>query len=160
MTTTRRVMGAGLAAAIAVAAACASGVRPSFEPFPQAEVDTVSATPNAAIQELASRIGAEGIQLQWSSPEEGYLETMWYNVVSRESGVTDRSNPERIIKLRFWADPVGQDRSRVTAEAVLQRTTDPSIVYERDREMLVPSGHAGEQILQRVLQGLRERFGG
>lgn len=156
----RRVMAVGLAAAFAVAAACASGVRPSYEPFPQAEVDTVNATPTQAIQELASRVGAEGIQLQWSSPEEGYLETMWYNIVSRESGVTDRSNPERIIKLRFWADPVGTDRAVVTAEAVVQRTTDPSIVYERDREMLAPPGHAGGQILNRVLERLRERYGG
>ena len=154
----RRVTGVGVA--VLAAAACASGVRPGYSPFPQATVDTVSATPVQTIQELTQGIGNEAIQIQWSSPEEGYVETMWYNIVSRESGVTDRSNPERFIKLRFWADPVGTTQTVVTAEAVTFRTTDPSIVYERDKEMLVPPGHAGQQILERVLERLRERYGG
>jgi hypothetical protein len=48
----------------------------------------------------------------------------------------------------------------VTAEAVTWRTTDPSIVIEREKEMLVPPGHAGEQILRRIMNGLAERYGG
>lgn len=155
---TRRITGLGVAAL--AAAACASGVRPGYSPFPQATVDTVSATPVQAIQELTQGLGTEAIQIQWSSPAEGYLETMWYNVVTRESGQTDRNNPDRFIKLRFWADPVGTDQTVVTAEAVTWRTTDPSIVIEREKEMLVPPGHAGEQILRRIMNGLAERYGG
>lgn len=155
-----RYTGPGLAVLAVAAVACASGVRPGYSPFPQAEVDTVNATPTQAIQELVQGLGREAITLQWSSPEEGYLESMWYNVVTRESGQTDRGNPDRFIKVRFWADPLGTDRAIVTAEAVTWRTTDPSIAIERQKEMLVPPGHAGENILRRVLQGLNERYGG
>ena len=150
---------AGAAVLLAVTAACASGIRPAYDPFPQADVDTVNATPVEVIQEIAQRMVVEDIQVQWTSPEEGYIETMWYNIVSRESGVTDRSNPERIVKLRFWADPAGEGMTKVTGEAVLQRG-DPSIVNPRDREMMAPPGHAGGAILQRVFDALNERFGG
>lgn len=156
----QRFIRVGLAAGVAVAAACAASVRPSYAPFRQAPVDTLDATPIEVIQEVSARLNAEDIQLQWSSPEEGYLETMWYNVISRESGVTDRGNPERFIKIRFWADPVGENRTQLTSEVALQRTTDPSVVNPRDREMYVPRGHAGQQILDRILAGVRERFGG
>ena len=157
---TRRFTGLGLGALAVAAVACASGVRPGYNPFPQASVDTVSATPSQAIQELAQGLGREAISVQWTSPEEGYLESMWYDIVSRQSGQTDRNNPERSVKFRFWADPVGTDRAVITAEAVTWRTTDPSIAIERQKEMLVPPGHVGEQILQRLLSGLRERYGG
>jgi hypothetical protein len=46
----------------------------------------------------------------------------------------------------------------VTSEAVYQRTSDPSVL-PRDREMIVPPGHAGDRLLQRVMDGTKQRFG-
>jgi hypothetical protein len=29
----------------------------------------------------------------------------------------------------------------------------------RDREMIVPPGHAGDRVLTQIIEGIRERFG-
>jgi hypothetical protein len=140
-------------------AGCASGgLRPSYEPLPQARVDTVNAAPPAVVQELSSRLNAENIRPQWTSPDEGFLESQWYNFVTQESGVTDRANPDRVILLRFFVDPIEGGRSRITSEAVYKRTTDPSVM-PRDQEMMVPPGHQGDVLLQRILRGVKERLG-
>lgn len=155
----RRLTVFALGTLFAGAAACAAGgVRPSYSPFPNARVDTVNAVPADVIQEIAARVQAEGMRLNWTSPEEGFLETQWYDLVTRESGQTDRANPDRVVLLRFFADPVGTDRTQLTTEAVIKRTSDPSVL-PRDQEMMVPRGHGGDRLLARVLDGLRERFG-
>lgn len=155
----RRVTVVAIAATLAGSAACAAGgVRPGYSPFPNARVDTVNAEPADVIQELASRVVAENMRLNWNSPDEGFLETQWYNLVTRESGQTSRANPDRVILIRFWADPIGPGRTQLTAEAVLKRTTDPSVL-PRDQEMMVPPGHGGGRLLDRVIIGLHERFG-
>ena len=45
------------------------------------------------------------------------------------------------------------------AEAVYRRVSDPSLP-SREREVMVPPDHEGEAILTRILDGVRERFGG
>lgn len=154
-----RLAFATLSGVALLGAACASGgLRPSYQPFPQARVDTVNAAPADVIQEINARVNAENMRPQWSSPGEGFLETQWFNVVTQESGVTDRANPDRVVLLRFWADPLEGGKSKVTSEAVYKRTTDPSVL-PRDQEMTVPPGHAGDRLLQRVMSGVHERFG-
>ena len=149
-----------LSGLILLGAGCASGgLRPSYEPLSQARVDTVNALPAAVIQELTARVNEQNMRPQWTSPDEGFLETRWFNLVTQVSGVTDRGNPERIVLLRFWADPIEGGKTRLTSEAVIQRGgRDPSAL-PRDNEMLVPVGHAGETILRRVVAGVQERFG-
>lgn len=149
-----------LSGLVLLGAACASGgLRPSYEPFPQARVDTVNAEPAAVIQELSARINAENMRPQWTSPAEGFLETQWFNLVTQESGVTDRGNPERVVLLRFWADPIDGGKTRLTSEAVVQRGGRDLSGLPRDNEILVPTGHAGDNILRRVVSGVKERFG-
>ena len=154
----RRVTVLAFAAVLAGSAACGGGVRPAYSPFSNARIDTVDAEPADVVQEIASRISAEGMRLNWNSPQEGFLETQWYDLVTRESGQTSRSNPDRVILLRFWADPIGPGRSKLTAEAVLKRTTDPSVL-PREQEMMAPPGHGGTRLLDRVIAGTHERFG-
>lgn len=152
---------------IAAAAACAiGGVRPSFSPLRRALVDTVAADPPAVIQEIRSLVRQEGLQIQWSSPSEGYLETQWYNVVTRRAGrETGRarmaevraSAPDHIIRLRFWADPIAPGRTLVTAEAVYIPSPDPSVV-ERELEEMVPPAHGGYEIVKRVIEGTKSKL--
>jgi hypothetical protein len=155
----RRTTLASLGAAAIFGLACAAGsVRPSYEPFPNARVDTINGAPADVIQEIAARIFAERMRPNWNSPAEGFLETQWFNVVTQESGVTDRGNPDRVVLLRFFADSIPGGKTKVTSEAVYQRTSDPSVL-PRDREMIVPPGHAGDRLLQRVMDGTKQRFG-
>jgi hypothetical protein len=150
---------AALAGATAFAAACgAGGVRPSYAPLATARVDTINAEPAAVIQELVTRVNAEKMRPQWSSPAEGFLETQWFNVMTQETGKLDRNNPDQVILLRFWADPIGTGKTKLTSEAVY--LADPDISHpQRDREMEVPKGHAGDRLRARAIDGLIERFG-
>lgn len=118
----------------------------------------MNAGPAAVIQEIVARVSAEQMRPQFSSPAEGYMETQWFDVVSRQSGVINRAQPERYVLLRFWADSIGEGKSRVTSEAVYKRTTDPSVM-PRDQEMLVPPGSQGDRLLKAVMAGAKERFG-
>lgn len=154
-----RSTSAALAVAVVLTAACAAGgVRPSYEPFPDARVDTINAEPAAVIQEAIARVNAENMRGAWQSPEEGFFETQWFNIVTQQSGVSDNANLDRIILLRFWADPIEGGRTKLTTEAIYQRTADPSVL-PRDREMSVPNGHAGDRIRARVIDSIKERFG-
>jgi hypothetical protein len=144
---------------IFVAAACgAGGVRPYFSPLELARIDTVNAEPGAVIQEIAGRVAAENMRAAWQSVEEGYFESQPFNLLDQVSGVRDRGNPDQIIVLRFWADPVGDGRTLLTSEAVVEGTSDQSVL-PRDREIMVPQGHGGGRILSRVIDGVHERFG-
>lgn len=155
----RRSTHAALAGAVLFAAACAAGsIRPSYEPFPEARVDTLNAAPPAVIQELVARVNAENMRPNFVSPEEGFLETQWFDVVEQRSGVTDRGNADRVIMLRFWADSLDGGRTQLTTEAVIRGRPDPSLL-PRDQEMSVPPGHAGDRIRDRVITGAKERFG-
>jgi hypothetical protein len=155
----RRIHPVAAATLVAALIACGSGgVRPSYKPFPRASVDTVKAGPSAIIQEVAARMNAEGLQVQWSSPAEGYFETQSYNVVTRRSGNVSNADLENNVVLRFWADSISASSSRVTGEATMVRSADPS-VFGRDREQTVPASHPGDVMVHRILQGLHERFG-
>lgn len=155
----RRSAFAPLAAAAVLAAACAAGgIRPGYDPFPDARVDTINAAPADVIQEAVARVSTENMRGAWESAEEGFFETQFFNVVTQESGKTDIANLDRIILLRFWADPIEGGRTQLTTEAITQRTADASVL-PRDREMSVPPGHAGDRLRARVIDGIKERFG-
>jgi hypothetical protein len=148
-----------LAGVAVLAAACAAGgIRPSYQPFPDARVDTINALPAAVIQEAVVQANAQQMRGAWESAEEGFFETQWFNVMTQESGVTDRSNPDRIILLRFWADSLEGGKSKLTTEAIYQSRTDPS-VPQRDREMSVPPGHAADRLRAQVIDAIKDRFG-
>lgn len=156
----RRSTFTGLAVVAVLGAACGAGsIRPSYAPFEGARVDTVNAGPTAVIQEIVARVNEERMSPQFSSPAEGYMETQWYDVIDQKSGAFDRSQPDRYILLRFWADSIGEGKSRVTSEAVYKTRSDPS-VPPRDQESLVPPGHAGARLLEAVMTGVKQRFGG
>lgn len=155
----RRSTLAAIASAVVIAAACAAGgIRPSYEPFPEARVDTINAAPPAVIQEISARVNAEQMRPNFTSPAEGYLETQWFDIVAQRSGVTDRGNADRIVLLRFWADSLENGRTRLTSEAVIKGNPDPSLM-PRDQEMHVQPGHAGARLLERVIDGTKQRFG-
>jgi hypothetical protein len=111
------------------------------------------------ITEIAGLVTVEGLAIRWNSPIEGYLETEWYDVVARRSGSENTLDPERVVRLRFFADPVRQGETELVSEAVLRHMVDPSLP-PRELEVMVPPGHSGDQILRRVLDAVRVRFPG
>ena len=142
-----------------VVTACgAVNTRPYLTPLPDAVIDTVHALPAVVISEIAALVEAEGFQVRLVTGREGFLETDWLNVATETEDDATTSPLHRRIRLRFFADAIGEGLSELAAEAVVLRTLDPS-VPQRENEMMVPLGHAGRQMLQRVLDGIEERFG-
>lgn len=153
--------GAGWTAALAVGAwaACAPGTaRPPFRPLPQAVIDTLSAPPEVVIREVQARIADEGVRVRTFEVVDGFLETDWVTIVPEENGGADLKPHERVVRFRFWADPVVGQRAKLTSEVVHRRTLDPSLP-ERLVEIMVPSDHDARKILERVLGAVRQQFG-
>jgi hypothetical protein len=121
-------------------------------------VDTLAVLPADLIREVATLITAEGLVISVASPEEGYLETDWYDVGAATAGGAPFTDPRRSTLLRFFADATGDDRTRLAAEAIVRRTLDPS-VPSRQGEMMAPPGHPGSEILRRLMAALDSRFG-
>lgn len=144
-----------------IAAGCASGgLRPVFQPLPNAATTEVSATAAQVIPAVQNELLKEqGLQMQWVSPADGYIETQWYNVQTRSSANLSTGALDQQVLFRFWVDPVAEGRSKVTGEAVWLRGWDPSR-EQREQESMVPDAHPGGQILIRVMDMLRQEYGG
>lgn len=144
--------------ATAMLAACgANNVRPALVPLPDAYVDTLRADAGALVATLAELVAAEGFRVRRVSAAEGYLETDWYDTAAGRAGGAYTLAPGGVVRLRFFADPIGQDRAQLAAEAVYRPVLDPSLPA-REAEAMVPPGHPGDAILNRVLDAAAARF--
>lgn len=139
----------------AVSAACgANNVRPIYSPFIDAVVDTIPAPPDVVVDSLATVVMLRGFEIARITASEGYLETKWFNLDAGRSGGTYTRHPDRVIRLRFFAEP-GRDSSTVLrSEAAHRPRLDPSLP-EHEAEAMVPIDHAGDSLLQSVLDQLR-----
>lgn len=155
-TGTTDLRAAAAVGALLLAACGAANVRPHFGPLPGAVADTLRAEPAALIRELVRLTEREGLRIAAVSPDEGYLETDWYDTALGRAGGRYTGRPEQIVRLRFFTDDVGNGETALAAEAVYRRTVDPSVSV-REREVLVPDDHAGAAILRRILGALPAR---
>lgn len=135
----------------------AGGVRPHFLPFPTAVSDTVSSHPEDAIELAGELLVSEGLELEASSPVEGYLETKWFNIATGRRGNPGSLDIEATIRVRFWADLIAENRTVVVGEVVRRRVVDPSLPI-REREIPVPDDHPGSELLRRIFGELRTRL--
>ncbi|KPJ95998.1 MAG: hypothetical protein AMS18_01840 [Gemmatimonas sp. SG8_17] len=141
-----------------IAMACgAGGVRPHFLPFPTAVSDTVSGHPEDAIELAGELLVSDGLELEASSPVEGYLETKWFNIATGHRGNPGSLDTETTIRVRFWADLIAEHRTVVVGEVVRPRVVDPSLPI-REREIPAPDGHPGSELLRRVFGEMRTRL--
>jgi hypothetical protein len=148
-----------LAAVFAALAACtAVGTRPHLGPKPGAVVDTLGAGPGAVTTALASALRARGLKVHVMSAAEGYLETAWFDPVTKGSVPQRHLHTGRVFRIRAFADSIPPVKSELVIEAVYRRIADPS-QPGREEEILVPPGQPGDSLAQQILAELRQRFG-
>jgi hypothetical protein len=82
-------------------------------------------------------------------PNEGYLETRWFDLRSRVAVADPIGDFDQVVKLRFFVDPIGL-HTRVIAESVRRTAWDPSRP-PRDLEAMVPPEHPGRLLMDTVL---------
>jgi hypothetical protein len=147
-------IGAGV---IIAAQACGgASVRPYLTPLPQAVVDTLRGDAEAMVSHLSALLEEDSIGIERMSDVEGYLESERFDA-SRLAVDTVPTPISRVVRLRFWIDPIGEGEVQVAAEAVTEVTVDPSLP-QRQREIMVPPDHPGWEALEHMLADLRRRF--
>lgn len=135
-----------------VSGACgAGGVRPTFQPLPEAITDTIVGEPAIIIEQLAELLLEEGIELRWVRVREGYVETKWFDLNTGIPGGGRSLNTESVVRLRFWADLAMEHATAVVGEAVHRRVVDPSLPV-RETEAHVAPEHPGHELLLHVFE--------
>ncbi len=157
----RSIRNSQSAIVILVAACSPVTTRPPFQPLPEALVATINAPPGRVAAAAAEWLAGEGLRVIQSSPQDGYVETAWYDTHAKATrgGSGDVPDLAATIKLRCWADPDVPGRTHLTVEPVYRPRYDPSRT-ERDREAAVPASHDGHRIAQRLLDALKQKYGG
>jgi hypothetical protein len=157
-TTLRQVAIATCAIALAGCAGL-GGVRPNYGPVPGSVAFVVTAPPDAVTLVAAEEVQHAGLQLLYSSAEEGYVETQWFNLSTRTSSLQpELRDLERFIKVRVFCDPTA-GKTRVVAEVVTSYAVDPSRPL-REMERMAPEGHPGREVLTQILDRLKRRYPG
>jgi hypothetical protein len=147
-----------VAALLAAQAGCArlGGLRPRYGPLPGSITLELEAQPDVVIETAAREVVAAGLKVARSDPPEGYLETAWYDVRRRRTVSAAARDLDRVVKLRFFADPTA-GHSRLSAECVRRIAYDPS-EPERDLERMVPESGPGRALLDTVVARLRVAY--
>jgi hypothetical protein len=131
--------------------------RPAFRPFPDALNGELRGEPPAVIEEARRLLVAEGAAMAWFSSQDGYLESQWFNALTKQAGRWDAANPDPWVTVRVWADPGPPGKTLLTFEVVYKPLDDPSR-QPRDLEKNVPPGHGGYELGRRLMNALREKF--
>ena len=146
-----------------LAASCnPHSTRPIFLPFPETPVIYLDASPARVTQEITAGLTARGLRIARSVPRDGYVETDWYDPVTRRSFKTERDLPslelERVYRIRCWSDPDVLGASKVTIEPTVRPRYDPSRIA-RDLEQLAPQGHAGRVLVDSLAEAVKRTLG-
>ena len=132
------------------------GLRPRFGPVPGSIGFELETQPEAVIATAASEVQAAGLRVDVVDPAEGYLETAWYDLGTRAPVPATARNLDRLVKLRFFADPLA-GKTRVAAECVQRIADDPS-EPERDLERMVPDSTPGRVLLDSIIARLKAAY--
>jgi hypothetical protein len=124
-------------------------VRPRERPLPDAEVLIVAPPAAALISVLDSVVRARGMAVAIMTANEGYLETRWYDVDAGTPTDEPFQRLDRIVRMRFTADPL-QGRTRLVAECVVRVMWDPGLP-ERELERIAPEDHPGRVLMRELL---------
>lgn len=155
-----RLWRVGSGAALALAACNPASTRPAFLPYPQALTAIVDGTNERVVPQLQAWLAGEGFRVEWTSVQDGFVETAWYNTTTRQTttGTSDPGDLLSTIKIRCWVDPYTPGKSQLTIEAVYRPTLDPSRT-ERDLEVITPEGSIGYELAHRFLEAMQKKLG-
>ena len=136
----------------------AVNTRPYLTPLPGALIDTLQADPMVVIERIAAQVIAEGVTIRIMAADEGFLESRWQELTLSADEDAIVRDSHSTIRLRFFADPIGERQTQLTSEAVTLGVLDPSL-SERERERLVTSDHPGGQLARKIVAAVAEGLG-
>ncbi|MGD0990999.1 MAG: hypothetical protein ABR998_00825 [Gemmatimonadales bacterium] len=131
-------------------------MRPVYGPLPGSISLLLDAAPDAVIVAAQHEVRAAGLAVVSVAADEGYLETDWYDVVTRRTVSARAEDFDHTVKLRLFADPTA-GKTRLAAECVRRIAYDPS-QPERDLERMVPDSTPEHAILDSLVARLKVVF--
>lgn len=133
--------------------------RPPFTPLPEAAGTEIRLSVPEATRRLAEALRADSLPLRKVALRDGYIETPWFNAVTRRPIRSRRPTGPNAVRLRAWADPARPGSSQLTVETLYRPLADPSLP-ERELEREVARTHPMAVKVEAALRRLVERFGG
>jgi hypothetical protein len=143
---------------IALASCRPTTTRPPFTPFPEAAATEIRLSVPDATRRLAEALRADSIPLRKVIPQDGYLESVWFNARNRRPFRSRPIGPQ-VVRIRAWADPARPGSSLLTVETSYRPVADPSL-SERELEREVTADHPVAARVTAILRKMVERFGG
>ena len=113
----------------------------------------LDAAPDAVIATAQREVRAAGLTIVAVAADEGYLETGWYDVLTRRNVDARAPDFDHTVKLRLFADPTA-GKTRLVGECVRRIAYDPS-EPERDLERMVPDSTPQRAPLDSLLARLK-----
>jgi hypothetical protein len=154
----RSVLPFCLAAALpSLIAACQPyTTRPSFGPLPAAEEAVVDLDVSKATTLLAEALTADSIPVSRIEPQDGYLETPWFNA-STGTPSTERPLGDSLVRVRGWVNAYGKERGSIRAETAVRPLANPSLP-SRELDQQAPPDNPAAVRVARVLAHLARRY--
>ena len=146
-----------LLAAVATLACYPTTTRPDLVPLPEAPRLEVELEVPEATRALALALDTDSFPVRRTEPEDGWLETGWFNAVSLRP-TTERPLGINVVRLRGFVEPGRANHSVLTVEVVYLPAANPALP-ERERERVVPEWHPVTARIEAVLAKLREMYG-
>ncbi len=131
--------------------------RPDIEPVPGASRIEVELFVPAATRALAVALDADSIPVSRTEPEDGWLETPWFDATTMRPTTRRPIGPE-VVKVRAFVTPGRPNWSVIDVETVYRPLADPSALG-RDLERQVPVGHPAAVRVKAVLDSLLREYG-
>jgi hypothetical protein len=123
-----------------LAGACSlSTSRPSFPPMPEARVGDLDVEVPVATERIAKALTDAGIPIARVSPQDGYLETPWFDTATGRPAGGRRLGLD-VVRVRGWVTPSAHGSSEIKVETVYRPIADPSRPA-RELERSVPFAH-------------------
>jgi len=127
-----------------------------YGPLPGSLSLLLDGTPDAVIAAAQRELRAAGLAVASVAADEGYLETAWYDVLTKRTVDAGARDLDHIVKLRLFADPKA-GKTHLAAECVRRIAYDPS-EPERDLERMVPDSTPQHALLDSLIARLKVMF--
>ncbi len=138
-----------LVLACAVAACYPTTTRPDLTPLPAATLLELDLDVPAATRRVALEFDTDSIPVSRTEPQDGWLETEWFNPTTLET-VRGRPVGPGAVKVRAFVDPGRPNHSNVQIEVVERPVANPAMPG-RELERMVDGGHP---VMLRVLRAV------
>lgn len=149
--------GGGIILCVALAACYPTTTRPHLVPVPEALTAEIELRVPAATRALAVALDTDSIPVSRTEPEDGWLETPWFDAATLQP-TTARILGPNVVKVRAIIAPGRPNHAILTIEVVHRPLADPS-QDGRALERHVSGEHPVANRVRMVVEALKVSYG-